>query len=104
MPKKQPSLKEQIWEKLHEIPDPELHIPLVDMGLIYKLEEENGTVTITMTLTTIGCPLYGTIEQLIETKLRELPEVREVQLNLTFDPPWSMDMMTIEARMQLGLV
>jgi len=104
MSKKPLSLKEQAWNKLKEIPDPELHIPLVDMGLVYTLEEENGTVTITMTLTTIGCPLYGTIQQLIENKLRELPEVRAVQLNLTFDPPWSMDMMTEEARMQLGLV
>ncbi|MCR4326748.1 MAG: metal-sulfur cluster assembly factor [Candidatus Roizmanbacteria bacterium] len=104
MPKKPLTLTDKIWEKLHEIPDPELHIPLVEMGLIYDLKEENGTVTVTMTLTTIGCPLYGTIQKLIEDKLRELPEVRSVQLNLTFDPPWSMDMMTMEARMQLGLV
>lgn len=104
MSRKSVPLKEQIWKKLREIPDPELHIPLVDMGLIYKLEEENGTVIVTMTLTTIGCPLYGTIQKLIEDKLHELPEVREVQLNLTFNPPWSMDMMSEEARMQLGLV
>ncbi len=97
-------LEKKAWEKLKEIPDPELHIPLVDMGLVYKLEESGGNITVTMTLTTIGCPLYGVIQTLIEQKLRELPEVRGVTVNLTFDPPWSMDMMSEEARIQLGLL
>ena len=81
--KKKSSLREkEVWSKLVEILDPELYIPLTDMGLIYNVLEKNGTVKITMTLTTIGCPLYSLIEQQVIEKIQELAWVKKVLPNL----------------------
>ncbi|OGK10378.1 hypothetical protein A2767_02440 [Candidatus Roizmanbacteria bacterium RIFCSPHIGHO2_01_FULL_35_10] len=94
-----------IKSKLTEVLDPELNISIVDLGLVYKVEQQkSGNVVITMTLTTIGCPLFSTIEQEIKSKLKELGIVeKKVKLNLTFDPPWSMEKMSERAKALLGI-
>lgn len=97
-------LEEKVWEKLKQIPDPELNISLVDLGLIYKVEVGEGKAKITMTLTTIGCPLFGTIQKTVEAKVSEIEEIKNVDVSLTFDPPWSMDKMSEEAKLKLGLI
>jgi metal-sulfur cluster biosynthetic enzyme len=97
------AIKTQIMSKLGEVMDPELFISIVDLGLVYKVEEKDGKVLVVMTLTTMGCPLFGTIEDEIKTKLKEIKGVAEVAVNLVFDPPWSMDRLTERARAQMGI-
>src|ERR1700694_1621271 len=92
--------EKKVREKLAEVLDPELNISIVELGLIYKVEltKDNG-VNITLTLTTIGCPLFSLIEQEIKNKLEEFKIPQEkIKLILTFDPPWSMEKMTERAK------
>lgn len=97
-------IEKQIWDEVATIPDPELHIPLVDMGLVYDITEKKGDVTVTMTLTTIGCPLASTIEKLITEKILPISGVSTVAVNVVFDPPWTIDMMSDEVKMKLGIL
>lgn len=94
-----------IKNKLAEVLDPELNISIVDLGLVYKIDQQkSGVVEVTMTLTTIGCPLFATIEQEIKSKLKEIGITdKKVKLNLTFDPPWSMEKMSERAKAMLGI-
>ena len=95
--------KEQIGAVLKTIPDPELGISIWDLGLIYDMDiDDKGNVHIVMTLTSIGCPLFGTIQRVIEEGLKEIKGVKTGTVDLTFEPPWSMDKMTPEAKAQLG--
>lgn len=97
-------IEKQIWDEVGTIPDPELHIPLVDMGLVYDITEKNGDITVTMTLTTIGCPLASVIEKLISEKITPIKGVKNVTVNVVFDPPWTIDMIDDEVKMKLGLL
>lgn len=98
------SLNNQVVEKLRLVLDPELGVSIVDLGLIYGISvSKDGICTITMTLTTIGCPLFGQIQKEIEDRVMELEVIEEVKIDLTFDPPWTADKMTEEARITLGL-
>lgn len=96
-------LKSKIMKKLQEVLDPELYVSIVDLGLIYDLEISKGKVTVTMTLTTMGCPLFGLLEEDIKTRVSKVKEVKDVFINLVFDPPWSMDRMTERGKAQLGM-
>jgi len=103
MAQKRTTKKERAIEKLRTVLDPELDISIVDLGLIYDVKiSPKGVAKVTMTLTTIGCSLFFIIEKDIEDRLLELPEVEEVKIDLTFDPPWSPDRMTEETRIRLG--
>ncbi len=93
--------KKLILKKLEEVLDPELQISIVDLGLIYDILGENGKIKIKMTLTTIGCPLFELIEEKIKGKLKELEGVKEVEVELTFDPPWTPDRLSEKAKAQL---
>jgi metal-sulfur cluster biosynthetic enzyme len=96
--------KQQVLEKLKLVLDPELGVSIVDLGLIYEVTvSPEGVCTISMTLTTIGCPLFGQIQKEIEDRVMEIETIEEVVVDLTFDPPWTADKMTEEARIQLGL-
>lgn len=97
--------KQQIMEILEGVNDPELGMSIIDLGLVYDVTvKEDGKVNILMTLTTIGCPLFGVIETEVKNKVSELhipPE--DVTIELTFDPPWSMERMTERAKAMLGI-
>jgi len=98
------SLEQQIREKLKLVLDPELGVSILDLGLIYGIvTNKEGVCAITMTLTTIGCPLFAQIQKEVEDRVMEISEINEVKIELTFDPPWSIDKMTEEAKIQLGL-
>jgi metal-sulfur cluster biosynthetic enzyme len=98
------SIEEQVREKLHLVLDPELGISIVELGLIYGIAvDSEGKCTITMTLTTMGCPLFGQIQKEIEDRVMELDMIEDVETTLTFDPPWTIEKMTPEAKIQLGL-
>lgn len=95
--------KDQIIEKLKTVLDPELHINVVDLGLVYDVAVENSKVKLLMTLTTPGCPLAAYFEKDLKEKIKEVPEVSEVEIELTFDPPWDPSKMSQDAREQLGI-
>lgn len=98
------SLKQLVLEKLKLVLDPELGVSIVDLGLIYNVVvSPEGVCKITMTLTTIGCPLFGQIQKEIEDRVMEIKDIHDVETELTFDPPWDTSKMTEEAKIQLGL-
>lgn len=103
--------KKQVFAKLKKVIDPELNINIVDLGLVYGVEiedkkEGNWRVLIDMTLTSPGCPLIGVIHKMVKDYVSELDGVvdEDVVINLTFDPPWAMDMMSEEAQAELGFI
>jgi len=96
--------KKTIKNKLKEVLDPELGISIVDLGLIYEIKIQKEKVKIVMTLTTIGCPLFSLIEEEVKNRLKELGlKEEEIKLELTFDPPWTIERMSNEARAMLGI-
>jgi metal-sulfur cluster biosynthetic enzyme len=97
-------ITEHIREKLTEVLDPELFISIVDLGLVYEINvSQDGRAKILMTLTTIGCPLFDTIKGEIEEKVRSVEGVTDVEVELTFDPPWDPSKMSEFARAELGV-
>lgn len=104
MKKEKLSIEDSVRDQLKKVLDPELGVSIVDLGLIYGITvSEDAICTITMTLTTIGCPLFGQIQKEIEDRVMELEEIEDVVVSLTFDPPWTAEKMTEEARITLGL-
>ena len=95
-------LEAKVREALKTVIDPELHINIVDLGLVYDVREEGGIVEVEMTLTTPGCPLAGVIDTKIREAVMKVNGVKEVTLELIWDPPWTQDMMSEEAKAELG--
>ena len=91
--------------KLDEVFDPELQMSITDLGLVYDVKvKPKKNLYIKMTLTSLGCPLYPMIERDIKNKVEELGyKDDQVEIELTFDPPWSMDKMTERAKAILGI-
>jgi len=97
--------EEDIQGQLKEVIDPELNINIVDLGLIYEVEvDDENNVDILMTLTTPGCPLHGVFDELVKKELRNLDEVGDIEVELTFEPRWSPEEMSDEARDEMGNV
>jgi metal-sulfur cluster biosynthetic enzyme len=97
--------KRQIEDVLKTIPDPELGISVVDLGLIYATEiDKQNNVTIRMTLTSIGCPLFNLIADPIKAAVASVSGVKSVHVDLTFEPPWTVDKMSEAAKLQLGMI
>ena len=95
--------KKLLLEKLKNIPDPELGISIVDLGLVYDVKaDKNGNVEVVMTLTTMGCPLFDLIADPVRMELSKIKGVKDVTVELTFDPPWTPEKMSKEARVKLG--
>lgn len=86
---------------LKAVLDPEIGINIVDLGLVYQVEKEPGKVKLTMTLTSLGCPLTELIHQQCTMILTRLPGVEDVDVNFVFSPPWSTDMIAPEAKEEL---
>lgn len=96
--------EKQIKNKLSEVMDPELNISIVDLGLIYQTKIIKNKVKIVMSLTTVGCPLFSLIESQIKDKIKELGiKEEDISLELTFDPPWTMEKMSKKGRAMLGI-
>jgi len=95
---------ETVREALKEVRDPELGVNIVDLGLVYDVSVgEGGVVDVLMTLTTPACPIGPEIEREMRSVLAELPGVNTVNIAVTFDPPWSQDMITEDGRIELGM-
>lgn len=96
--------KKQVEEQLYDVMDPELYMSIMDLGLVYEIKVDEKKVHILMTLTTLGCPLFDTIQEEIEAKLEKIGvQPEDIQIQLTFDPPWSMDRMTERAKAMMGI-
>jgi metal-sulfur cluster biosynthetic enzyme len=95
-------LSADVWEALRAVIDPELGINVVDLGLIYGVDVDGGSVTVRYTLTTAGCGLGPLIESGITEVLSALP-VDDVRAELVFQPPWSPEMMSAETKAMLGI-
>lgn len=93
-----------VREQLKEVMDPELDINIVDLGLIYEVEVREDEVYILMTLTTPGCPLHGIFDEMVRREVGKLEglEEQEVEVELTFEPRWSPDRISEDARGELG--
>ena len=96
--------EELVREKLKEVIDPELRMPIIELGLIYDVEIAEGTVKVIYTLTSAACPLGPIIDGQIKDVLMDLPGVKEVDSELTFTPPWDpKTMASDDIKMQLGI-
>lgn len=97
-------LREQIIETISTIYDPEIPVNIYELGLIYDLVVDDGKVWVKMTLTSPACPVAGTLPIEVENKIASVPGVTNVELELVWDPPYTMEMMSEAARLQLGLL
>ena len=93
---------EQVRSALTDVIDPELGLNVVDLGLIYNIGIEENKISIDMTLTTPGCPLAGMLAGSVEQALRDAFPETDVEVSIVWDPPWSPEMISEDARSQLG--
>jgi len=100
----QGTLTEKTWEILKTCFDPEIPVNIVDLGLVYECNIDDGNVYIKMTLTAPGCGMGPVLVADVEQKLRSLGEVVDVKVDLVFEPPWDRGMMSDVAKLQLGMM
>lgn len=93
---------EQVYKALEKVIDPELHINIVDLGLIYDVIISSQEIEVVMTLTTPGCPLAPMIDRLVKEALNEVCGDLSLRLSLVWDPPWHIGLMSDEAKAELG--
>jgi len=99
------AMEGEIVKVLKYIYDPEIPVNIYDLGLIYNIDvDENNNVELTMTLTAPNCPIADQIVMEVETRLKNIDGVKDVNVNLVFDPPWDKEMMSDEAKLELGLL
>jgi metal-sulfur cluster biosynthetic enzyme len=93
---------EEVMDALREVIDPELGLDFVELGLIYDVAIDDGTVSVTYTLTTPGCPIGPQVDDQIQEFVSDLDDVNAVQSTLTFEPAWSPELMSDDAKFALG--
>jgi FeS assembly SUF system protein len=99
------AIGEKVVERICQIYDPEIPVNIYELGLIYDVQvSEECDVEIEMTLTSPNCPVAETLPVEVEEKVKVVEEVRNVKVNITFDPPWDKDMMSEEAKLELGML
>lgn len=98
------SLRDRVIETLKTCYDPEIPVDIYELGLIYEIQELPGNdLHIKMTLTSPACPVAETLPVDVENKLKAIPDVNNATVEITFDPPWEKDMMSEEAKLELGM-
>jgi len=97
--------EDQVWQALGTVFDPEIPVDLVNLGLIYKVsvDHNSNTVHIDMTLTAPGCGMGPVLVGDVEYRVKKVPNVKDVKVELVFDPPWSRDRMSEEAQLETGM-
>jgi len=95
--------KDAIFNQLKQVFDPEIPLTIVDLGLVYGVDIKDGSVDVQMTLTSPGCSVGPYIAQQAEWAISELDDVQDVNVELVFDPPWSPDKVSEDAKTQLGI-
>jgi metal-sulfur cluster biosynthetic enzyme len=94
--------REEVVEALRQVEDPELGMDIVELGLFYYTEIEGPNVKVTYTLTSMGCPAGQMIQEDIERVVQEIPGVESVSSELSFEPPWTPEKMSDDAKFILG--
>jgi FeS assembly SUF system protein len=99
---------EKVVDALRTVHDPEIPVNIYDLGLIYKIDvnpvaENKYNIHITMTLTTVGCPVAGMMPGMVQNAVKPLEEVNDVTVDLVFSPPWDKAMMSDEAKLKLNM-
>jgi len=94
--------REEVLEILRQVEDPELGMDIVDLGLVYEVAVEDSTAKIIYSLTSMGCPAGPLIAQDIDSAVRQVEGIEDVDLELTFDPPWTPEKMSDDAKFILG--
>ena len=92
-----------VWHALRSVYDPEIPVNIADLGLIYAVRVEDDKVDIDMTLTAPGCGMGPVLIEEVKDRVRQVPNLVDVEVALVFEPPWSRDMMTEEAQLELGV-
>ena len=95
--------KEEVYEALRQVEDPELGMDIVELGLLYDVVVEGRHVRVTHSLTSMGCPAGPMIQEDINRVAREVPGVEDVDIELTWDPPWTPERMSDDAKFILGI-
>ena len=95
--------RDEVIEALRQVEDPELGMDIVDLGLLYDVEVEGPRVKVTHSLTSMGCPVGPLIQEDINRVTSELPGVEDVDVELTWDPPWTPERMSEEAKLELNM-
>lgn len=99
------SLEENIVRMIKTVYDPEIPVNIYDLGLIYNVDiDDDKNVTVTMTLTAPNCPAADFILEDVRIKLESIPEIKNLIINLTFEPQWTKDMLSEEAKLELGFL
>jgi FeS assembly SUF system protein len=96
--------EEEIVKMLRTVFDPEIPVNVYDLGLVYKIDINEGVVTIDMTLTAPNCPAADFIVEDVEMKVKSVEGIKEAKVNIVFEPEWNSDMMSEEAKLELGLL
>jgi FeS assembly SUF system protein len=98
-------LENTIVDVLKSIYDPEIPVDVYELGLIYEVKiDKESNVQIEMTLTSPNCPVAESMPKEVEDKVAEIPQVKSAKVNIVFDPPWDKDMMSEEAKLELGFL
>ena len=92
----------EVLEVLRQVEDPELGMDIVDLGLVYGVDVDGPNVKVTYSLTSMGCPAGPLIAQDIDSAVRQVEGVEDVEMELTFDPPWTPERMSDDAKFILG--
>tara|TARA_E500000331_G_scaffold312985_1_gene321352 strand:+ start:52 stop:354 length:303 start_codon:yes stop_codon:yes gene_type:complete len=97
-------LKEEVISEIKKIYDPEIPVNIYELGLIYKIEiSENGKVNIEMTLTSPNCPVAESLPNTVKDNILKIEDVKDVDLKIVWDPPWTKDKMSEAAKLELNL-
>ncbi|GGG75800.1 SUF system Fe-S cluster assembly protein [Salipiger pallidus] len=98
-------LYDGVVEACRSVYDPEIPVNIYDLGLIYTIDiDDQSLVKVTMTLTAPGCPVAGEMPGWVQDAVSAVPGIKDVDVDMVFDPPWGMDMMSDEARLELGFM
>ena len=96
--------EEQVFEELRECYDPEIPVNIVDLGLVYEVNIQPKRVDVKMTLTALGCPMAGEVMTDVRDHLLQLPGVKDAGVELVYEPPWTPERMSEDARWELGML
>lgn len=103
--KQKETLTDRVIDVLHTVYDPEIPVDVYELGLIYNIEiSDKGDVKVVMTMTTPNCPMIESLPEEIESKIKAMAEVNSAKVEVTFEPAWDKDMMSDEAKLQLGFL
>ena len=96
---------ENIIKSLKTVYDPEIPVDIYELGLIYDVQiSDEGAVKVIMTLTTPNCPVAESLPREVEEKVKSIEHVKDAEVEITFDPPWTKDLMSEEAKLELGML